>query len=144
MHLTDEEIKFIRIIAKLVEENVRFITRTDFIKQFNYTDKEYEVLMKKMEDFGVIEDVSHTLDSNGGYAVSFKPSTLSVEIMREIDHQIATAEGPDIVDQLIKRFRSNPKTAWLILFFLFLSLAIPMITSLLDLISRIVEFFSKK
>ena len=111
------------------------------MRELRVDANKYEILIKKMEHLGVVEDVQ-TVMGEGGYAVFFRPSAYAISLSREIEiEQQEEGAPPDIIEQLRKRVRQNPWTAWPIIVFLLLALLIPMLNSLLELLGKIVNFF---
>jgi len=144
MRLNEQEMKCVELIAKWFEENQYFVSRKEAIKEMGVDDNTYDVLMKRMEHIGAIENVTNVLDAHG-HAFSFRPSANSVELMREIDAQKKTMKAPvDIVEQLKKQIRQNPWTAWPIIIILGLAFLVPAINQSWELIMKIVRAFFQK
>lgn len=141
MILSEEEIKCVQQVAKWFEENKDFVGRKEAMKQLRVNDSKYDILIKKMEHIGVVEDVESVMGDRG-YGKLFRPSASAQELWREIKADMQKeAAPPDIIEQLKRRARQNPLTAWVIIIFLILALLIPMLNSLVELIRKIIDLF---
>lgn len=140
MRFNSDEIKCIKSLAALFEENKNLVTRQQFTERFGFSDKQYEVLIRKMEHAGLVEKVISVMGPKG-FACYFTPSANTVELAREIDHQTQSDATPDIIDQLKQRIRRNPRTAWPLIAFLALAIVIPTLNHLFELILKILNFF---
>lgn len=141
MILSKEEIKCVQQVAKWFEENKSIVGRKEAIKALRVEDDKYEIIIKKMEHIGVVEDVINVMGEKG-YATSFRPSAYAQELWQEIEADMQKeAAPPDIIEQLKRRARQNPLTAWVIIIFLLLALLIPMLNSLVELLSKIIDLF---
>lgn len=141
MILSKEEIRCVQQVAKWFEENKDFIGRKETMEQLRVDDNKYDTLIKKMEHIGVVEDVENVMGDRG-YATSFRPSAYAQELWREIEADMQKEPAPpDIIEQLKRRARQNPLTAWVIIIFLVLALLLPMLNSLVELISKIIDLF---
>lgn len=141
MILSKEEIRCVQQVAKWFEENKDFIGRKEAMEQLRVDGNKYDTLIKKMEHIGVVEDVENVMGDRG-YATSFRPSAYAQELWREIEADMQKEPAPpDIIEQLKRRARQNPLTAWVIIIFLVLALLLPMLNSLVELISKIIDLF---
>jgi len=141
MILSEEEINCVQQVAKWFEENKDFIGRKEAMEQLRVKDSQYETLLKKMEHIGVVEDVESVMGDRG-YATSFRPSAYAQELWRDIEADMQKEPAPpDIIEQLKRRARQDPLTAWVIIIFLVLALLIPMLNSLVELLSKIIDLF---
>ncbi len=138
MIFNEQEIKFLKLIAKWFEENKHTVTREEAIKESRVKGDIYEVLVQKMLHEGAIDKIeSNSRDER--YA-QFTPLARAVELLREIEAEAAV----DIMEQLKKRIRQNPRTAWPVIIFLVLALSIPLVNQLWELLERIVKLFWPK
>jgi len=79
-----DEIRCIRIIAEWFRENKSLVNRDEAMKEFGVDNDRYDVLMKMMEHYGVVEKVESAMGKNG-YAIVFWPSAYAEELAREFD-----------------------------------------------------------
>ena len=134
MRLSEDEVKCIRLFGKWFSENKSSVYQQLVMDELSLSHDKYVTLIKRMEHIGAIKN----FDSTIGYAIDFTISPYVVELVREIDDQMTNQTAqPDIVDQIKQRVRKNPWTAWLIIIFIVLSLLLPFLNSLLELISKL-------
>ena len=86
MQYKEDEKKCIRTIAKWFRENKSLINRSEAIKELGVDDDRYEVLIKMMEQWGVVDVVGSVLGKNG-YANHFRPSAYAEQLAREFDEE---------------------------------------------------------
>jgi len=142
MRLNEQEMKCVELIAKWFGENKSVVNRKDAMKELGVADDAYEVLIKRMEQIGAVDIPSGVLDR---YTIAFRPLANAVELAREIEAQKQAKAAPvDIIDQVKKRIRQNPWTAWPIIIILGLAFLAPAINQSWELIMKIVRAFFQK
>ncbi len=82
----EDEKRCIRIIAKWFRENKSLVNRDEAMNEFGVDNDRYDVLMKTMEHYGVVEKVESVMGKNG-YAIAFWPSAYAEELARELDEE---------------------------------------------------------
>ncbi|MCK4752700.1 MAG: hypothetical protein KAS75_04575 [Planctomycetes bacterium] len=92
MKYTEDEKKCVRIIARWFRENRRVVNRPEAIKEFGVDDDRYEVLIRMMEQWGVVDTVGSVLGKNG-YAHHFRPSPYAEQLAREFDEEDERLNG---------------------------------------------------
>jgi hypothetical protein len=124
VHITPEEQKCIRIIAKmyrdgiiqLSQEKLREALTADSV---HVDDAGFHLLIRMMEQYGVIESWA----TDGPFIVRGHTITAgSVQLERAIDQQFHDAEKGDIVAQVTEKARSHPVLAWFIIAFFILTM----------------------
>jgi len=131
MRFNEQEIKFLKLIAKCFKENKRVI-RDEVIKELRIDDDTYEVLVQEMLNEVAVEKVDNMRAKK--YA-ELKPLARAVELVREIEAPV------DIVEKWNKKIRQNPRTAWIVIILLVLVLFIALVNQAWELIARIVKVF---
>ena len=141
MNLNNEESALVVQLAKWFSEGrTSFLQRPWVQEQLKYDDLKYNVLIKTMEGIGTIEQVTST---SSGYASLFLISPNALQYARQIEKQQQNSlASPDIIEQIKTHVRKNPWTAWPIIVFIVLSLLIPFLNSLVELIEKIFGWFS--
>ncbi len=129
-----EEQEFIRALARWFKENKGFAKRESVMLELGLAADEYEVLMRKMDAMGFVEQVTTT---SGGYAHWFRPSASAVQAVREMDEQARKAKvPPDIIAEARSWARRKPYVAWSIV-------ALVVLTFLVQLINGVLEFLDR-
>jgi len=82
----EDEKRCIRIIAKWFRENKSLVNRDEAMNEFGVDNDRYDVLMKTMEHYGVVEKVESVMGKNG-YAIAFWPSAYAEELARELGEE---------------------------------------------------------
>jgi hypothetical protein len=97
-------------------------------------------LLRMMNELGAIERVmSGTLENE--FALDFSPAPRAVELARGFEDQRQQKNiPPDIVDQIMRRFRTNPRTAKIVFIVIALSLLLPMLNSCCEMIERVIKW----
>lgn len=102
MIFNDQEIKFLKLIAKCFNENKRVI-HDEVIKELCIDDGTFEVLVQEMLSEVAVEKIDNMRAKK--YA-ELKPLVRAVELVREIEAQEERMRMPvDIVEQLKKQIR---------------------------------------
>ncbi len=139
MMLSEEEIKCVHTLAKWYEGGKKHVGREEAMEELGVNNTKFDVLMRTMKDLGAIDKVS---DSDQCEAIIIWPSPRAIQLARDADVQKQRAEAPpDIVEQLKKRVRQNPWTAWPIIIFFIFMLLISMLNNLLGLMRKILDMF---
>lgn len=143
MILNEKEQKVLRTIAKWYREGKNDIGREAAIAELSIFDSEYNTIMLLMENIGAIEAMhGHPSDGPDYIALDFTPLCLSEQLVRQLDKQIEEENKiksvpPDIIEQLIKRFHSNPWTAWITVIFIVMTFLVTLINGVIDLFNKI-------
>jgi hypothetical protein len=141
MRLTDIEVKCIEILARMFAEGRVDVSRIELQKIMQLSEVQMNSLLRMMHEFGAIERVmSGTLENE--FALDFSPAPRAVELARGFEDQRQQKNiPPDIVDQIMRRFRTNPRTAIIIFIILALSLILSLLNQGCELIDRIINWF---
>jgi hypothetical protein len=112
MRFTDKECAAICVLAGWFNENRKgFISREEAMQAFSMTLDEYVPFMQRMEESRAITGAGH---SSAGRCMFFNAGSAALDLAEKIDAQKRERATPDVVDQLRRRFKTNPVAAWII------------------------------
>lgn len=139
-HISEEEKKCVRIFAKLFkngDNHARNPREALRVEGLDLAYKDYEVLMRMMEKYGVIEAPTHVL-ADEGYYVMFRISADAIRIEREIDSLEKQVKEPeDIVGKVNESVRSNPWLAFVLIAFFVLMAAATFINQTISIFQNV-------
>jgi hypothetical protein len=111
VYLDANEQRCVRWIARSFEQNTGIVTREQAMRELNFRDDEYEVVMRRMEALGAIRSATN---APSGFLYWFRPLPHSVDVARELDRPRPAPSPPDMVQRIRAWARSKPALAWVI------------------------------
>jgi len=138
--LNDQEKQCIRILAKMFAAGEGFSERPrqtliDEGLEIDYPS--FIVLMRMMEEYGVIEKPIHIAAQEGRYWL-FEITAVAVQLARELDETEKQAQEPrDIVGHIQETARKHPVWAYLIIGFFVLTAVVTFANQATQFLERI-------
>ncbi len=116
MIFNEQEIKFLKLNAKWVEDNKRVVIREEVIKELHIDGDTYEVLVQTMLHEEAIRIDPNMLNMRDGRFASFRPLAKAVELVREIEAaENIKSKPPEILQKILWIIKYGIKYWWLVL-----------------------------